>query len=352
MSALTMQSDQATMSTLFNLADLDEEKEDVEVDDPRGPLKDDDPEYPTIANDEDNEYETDDSSDMEDDPNKKKKKKGDEIAGKGSNFVKQRKEMQDLTTKRILSEIMPYFEEYTALDAPPPPKPKGKCSQWCARVGKYFGCLRLDIHEAVMSGSEQHIDATLEFIHQGKKSNRVKLNVYNREGCTALSLAVKSRQTPMAFAILGRKVEPDVPDLSTGRTPLFYACMQGDFKLNKLLLLNGADPNYGDFDCVTPLMMAGGKGDATTVDFMCNMKGKILDLDAQDLNGWTSLHYAAYRNGHKAIKVLLDNGADRNVRDVNGRKPLHIARHFDRGDSIAVLEDTKARLAFAAGEDD
>jgi ankyrin repeat protein len=247
---------------------------------------------------------------------------------------------------------MPYFEEYSALDAPPPPKPKGKCSQWCTNIGKFFGCLHLSIHEAVLSGSEKHIDATLELIHQGKKSNRAKLNVYNKDGCTALSLAIKSRQTPMAFAILGRKVDPDVPDLSTGRTPLFYACMQGDFKLNKLLLLNGADPNFGDFDCVTPLMMAAAKNDAQTVEFMCNSRMKILDMDAQDFNGWTALHYAAFRNGHKAISVLLNNGADRDIRDANRRKPVHIARHFDRGESLAVLEDTKARLAFASGEDD
>jgi len=362
-----MQSDQYTMSTLFmqDMGEMDEEeKAPVEIEDPHGELKPDDPAYPDIAHALGDEYDTDGSSDIEDDvvdgklvPKKKKKVKALEGAEalaskKSGTFLKQRKEMKAKTTARILGEIMPHFEEYTALDAPPPPKKKGKCAAWCTRMGKFFGCLMLDIHEAVMSGSEKHIDTTLEFIHQGKKSNRAKINVYNRNGCTALSLAVKSRQNPMVFAILGRKVDPDVPDLDTGRTPLFYACTLGDFQLNRILLQNGADANYGDFDCVTPLMMAASKNDDVTVRFMCNMRTKLLDTDAQDLNGWTALHYAAYRNGHRVIKVLLDNGANRNVRDMNGRKPIHIARFFDKGDCISALEDLKSRIAMDDGEDD
>lgn len=362
-----MQSDQYTMSTLFmqDMGEMDEEeKAPVEIEDPHGELKPDDPAYPDIAHAVGDEYDTDGSSDIEDDvvdgklvPKKKKKVRALEGAEalaskKSGTFLKQRKEMKAKTTARILGEIMPHFEEYTALDAPPPPKKKGKCAAWCSRMGKFFGCLMLDIHEAVMSGSEKHIDTTLEFIHQGKKSNRAKINVYNRNGCTALSLAVKSRQNPMVFAILGRKVDPDVPDLDTGRTPLWYACTLGDFQLNRILLQNGADANYGDFDCVTPLMMAAGKNDDVTVRFMCNMRTKLLDTDAQDLNGWTALHYAAYRNGYRVIKVLLDNGANRNVRDMNGRKPIHLARFFDKGDCISALEDVKSRIAMGDGEDD
>ena len=40
--------------------------------------------------------------------------------------------MKKKTTDRILGEIMPFFEEYSVLDAPPPPKPKGKCAKCCA----------------------------------------------------------------------------------------------------------------------------------------------------------------------------------------------------------------------------
>lgn len=327
--------------------------------DHHAPPREDDPEYPEL-NEEDDEYETDESSDLGDVMvdgvyvTKKKKKKGFEIKKtKGGEFVRQRKEMKANTTKRILGEIMPYFEEYSALDATPPPKPQGKCAKCCSKLCKFLGCMKLNLHEAVMSGSEKHIDVTIEAIHQGKKSNRAKLNIYDQQGQTPLSMAVKSKQNPMAFALLGRKIDPDVPDLDTGRTPLFYACMHGDLQLNKLLLLSGADPNYGDFNCVTPLMMAVMRDDADSVHFICTAKLKFqLDMDMQDLNGWTALHYGAYRNCAQSIIILLDNGADRDVRDMNNRKALHIARHFDQYDAIAKLEDVKSKIAFAEGEDD
>ena len=51
-------------------------------------------------------------------------------------------------------------------------------------------------------------------------------------------------------------MDPDVPDTDTGRTPLFYACTQGKVNLNMMLLNNDADPNFGDFNMATPIMMA------------------------------------------------------------------------------------------------
>jgi len=42
-------------------------------------------------------------------------------------------------------------------------------------------------------------------------------------------------------------------------------------------------------------------------------------------NGWTALHYAADKGRAKIAKILIENGADIDRRDVKGRTPLHIA---------------------------
>ncbi len=336
-----------------------EEKEAKERDNPHAPVKPDDPHYPNLHEEVD-EYETDASSDMEDEIidgvviHKKKHKDTDatKTAGKAaSEFVRRRQEMQENLAKELKGLVMHQMEDYSALDAPPPPKRPGKFVAWCTRMGKFFGCTDLDLHEAVLSGSDKHLDSALEKVHQGKKSRRHLLNQYNSNGETALSLAVKSKQTNMAFAIMGRKVDPDVPDTDTGRTPLFYACTQGLLNLNILLLSNGADPNFGDFSMVTPLMIAARRDDYRTVSYICNMK-KRLDLDAQDMNGWTALHFAASKNSSRAIKELLDNGINRQLKDANGRKALHIARYKDFVESVAYLEDVKSRLAFFGDDDD
>ena len=258
--------------------------------------------------------------------------------------------MQARVAKELLGEIMTQMEDYSALDAPPPPKKRGKCALWCVALGKMFGCVDLELHEAVLAGSDKHMNATLEKVHQGKKSRRHFLNQYNREGETPLSLAVKSKQMNMAFAILGRKVDPDYADTDTGRTPLFYACTQGQLNLNILLLTNGADPNYGDFNMATPIMMAARRDDVRTLKYIVNMK-KRMDLDAQDRNGWSALHFAASKNSSRAVKLLVDNGCDRQLKDANGRKALHIAQFKDYHDCIAYLEDTKSKLAFMDDED-
>jgi ankyrin repeat protein len=49
-------------------------------------------------------------------------------------------------------------------------------------------------------------------------------------------------------------------------------------------------------------------------------------VNAQDKGAWTPLHLAA-KNGHvKAIQILLENGANLNVKDTkHGWTPLHVA---------------------------
>jgi hypothetical protein len=84
MSALTMASDQQSMSTIHPLPDVDEEREEKEDEDHHGPLKPDDPEYPQITQAIEDEYETDSSSDLEGSPKKKRDNdKGDGLKKSG-----------------------------------------------------------------------------------------------------------------------------------------------------------------------------------------------------------------------------------------------------------------------------
>ena len=340
----------------------DEEARDLNFD-PHGELRDDDPPYPDMTEENEDAYETDMSSDLEeDDPDakddsaaaKRKKKKekkrtaAELKAGKASsNFVKGRQAMQKEIVSLILNELIPPEAEVD-IEPPPPVKRQGWITKACIRCGKFFGCVTYDLHEAVMAGSDKHMDQALELVHQGKKSRRELCNQHNKDGHTPLSLAIKTKQPNIAFAILARKVDPDVADMDTGRTPLFYACMQGKLGINQMLINAGADPGYGDFQAVTPLMMAAQAGDWRTVKYITNLRRKI-DVDAQDFKGWTALHYAASKDAYKAINWLIEAGANRNLPDNNKRKPVHMARLGDFQDSLAALEDKASRLAAIEG---
>ena len=328
--------------------------------DAHGLLRETDPQYPNMDEEGSDAYETDNSSDLEEtnadgSPTLKQQKKiakrkkkelseGQEKANRAAAaHGDKRKQMQKEIVALIIDELIPPDMEVD-LEPPAPIKRQGWMSKQCTLLGKFFGCLTLDLHEAVLAGMDKEMDEALQKVHQGKKSRRELCNVYDKNGMTPLSLAIKTKQPNIAFAILGRKVNPDVPDLESGRTPLFYACMQGKLPINQMLIAAGADPGYGDFKACTPLMMAAAAKDHRTIKYICGLRIK-LELDAQDFNGWTALHYAASTDGWKAIKELLAAGADRHITDLNKRKALHIAKMHEFGDSMAQLEDTKSRLA-------
>ena len=44
------------------------------------------------------------------------------------------------------------------------------------------------------------------------------------------------------------------------------------------------------------------------------------------MNGWTALHWAAGYNHLKVAQLLIDNGADKNIKDDLGKKPIDWAR--------------------------
>jgi ankyrin repeat protein len=52
----------------------------------------------------------------------------------------------------------------------------------------------------------------------------------------------------------------------------------------------------------------------------------------------TALHYAAFANDPDKIKLLLDNGADKNIKDKNNETALELAIKHNKENSIGVLE--------------
>ncbi|GAA4360905.1 ankyrin repeat domain-containing protein [Kangiella marina] len=49
------------------------------------------------------------------------------------------------------------------------------------------------------------------------------------------------------------------------------------------------------------------------------------NINAQDRNGWSPLHFAAQEGDHKVAKLLIENGADISLVDVNGNTPIWVA---------------------------
>jgi ankyrin repeat protein len=120
-----------------------------------------------------------------------------------------------------------------------------------------------------------------------------------------------------------------------GATPFLLAAASGDLAMMKLLLAKGADPKLTTKDGVTALMAAAGvgladdrmpaeaKGALEAVKMLIEM-GSDVNQVSQDC-GWTALHGAAYIGADDIIQLLVQKGANLNVKDEMGQTPLTIA---------------------------
>ena len=134
------------------------------------------------------------------------------------------------------------------------------------------------------------------------------------------------------------------PLLDTGATPLLRATMANDMEVIQALLAKGASPNINAMG-VTPFLLAAGVGGGGARGGQSNA---LLDLFLQhgaDVNaqvtgtktysmriarspsnneGMTALHVAAQAGRADLVRYLLEKGADPQIADSNGRKPIDL----------------------------
>eukprot|EP00210_Caulerpa_lentillifera_P005617 g5371.t3 len=67
-----------------------------------------------------------------------------------------------------------------------------------------------------------------------------------------------------------------------------------------------------------------------------------LNINSQDGNGWTNLHFASKRNSIASVQELISYGANVNLQNKNGSSPLHVASFYN---SIDVAKELIAHGA-------
>ncbi|XP_044072161.1 ankyrin repeat and SOCS box protein 9-like isoform X1 [Siniperca chuatsi] len=138
-----------------------------------------------------------------------------------------------------------------------------------------------------------------------------------------------------------------------GQTPLSEACARGHVTCVSLLLQNGATPQgtsqtsspihraaaKGHPECIEPLVQYGADVDqyisqsGVPLHVACSNQHvstvrKLLQLGASvnsSVSGDSSLHIAARLSSPELVSVLLDHGANRSLRNSEGKQPLDLA---------------------------
>ncbi len=191
--------------------------------------------------------------------------------------------------------------------------------------------------------------------------NGASLNIQNKFKWTPLYVAADKGHTEVVKALLasGADVKPKDVD---GYTALHAAASKGHAEIVKLLLANGADPNaknnigstaldYAEqYPNVVKLLQdvtsVKAKSVKTTsvkatpasvstfthaahagkIDILKNYIKNGGDVNVQEGDGWSALHYAAMKGNIEIVKFLLANGADKSLKTKSGITALSLAR--------------------------
>jgi ankyrin len=142
-----------------------------------------------------------------------------------------------------------------------------------------------------------------------------------------------------------------------GQTPFIRAALAGDITVMRLLLQRGADPAIKTAQGSTALMAAAGVNwvigetysrsdeEYLAAATLCLERG--LDVNAVNGQGFRAIHGAANRGFDKMIRLLVEHGAEIDVKDSQGRTPMTFAEGVflalqppsRKGSTIKVLQE-------------
>ena len=143
---------------------------------------------------------------------------------------------------------------------------------------------------------------------------------------TPLMIAAQKGHVSVATFLIEHGANVDLQD-ENGNTALHHTLYGSDVSCEILSCLTGSGADVNGVNKVkhTPLMIAAKRGHLNALTLL--IKHGAHDVDLQDTDGYTALHYAVYSSdiSCEILSCLIGIGADVNARTNNGVTPLMIA---------------------------
>ena len=178
---------------------------------------------------------------------------------------------------------------------------------------------------------KSHNELALYYMQNGCNVDHV-----NKKGLSILHLICQHKNMNNLEEILKRNCDlnPLTPD---GKTPLMLSCKNYGKRLAIRLLDSGADPSIKDKEGYTCLEYACKYGETKVVE-------KILSIGLNSVNNLTydnnfPLYIASRFSHYDIVKLLLQNGADKNMTGKNNSTALDIAKTKKRKTITSLLQN-------------
>lgn len=157
------------------------------------------------------------------------------------------------------------------------------------------------------------------------------VNYKSYEGETPLSTAIYANDTEVVQYLLEKGADANGDEEIR---PLSFAASVGSLQIVKLLVEYGANVNNQNESGSTALLRT------NKVDIARFLIENGANVNAKDLyDGMTSLIGAAARQNVELVKLLLEKGADKSIRDAEGKNALDYAKERNYEEIIALLSE-------------
>lgn len=120
----------------------------------------------------------------------------------------------------------------------------------------------------------------------------------------------------------------------------FNAVCKGDMEIVSVFISQGGDINVRDQNGMTALILSVDYGQELVLRNLLQWRA---NLDMTDKWGQTALMLAAGRNDVKSTRLLLNAGADFNLKAMNGLTAIQYATDNGSNDVAAILRKAESR---------
>ena len=169
--------------------------------------------------------------------------------------------------------------------------------------------------------------------------NGGNLNSTNITGCNPLITAINDNRIEIVELLLEFGANVNQRNPLSNLAPIHYSVREGFVEITELLLVNGANANAQEPNGVTPIIIASHRGNfAITkllIDYDANVN--VTYGDFQTNFAVTSLHNAVMKQHDETVDLLIKSGANINARTNTKVTPILIAAGTNSAKNLNLL---------------